>query len=264
MAQEQDITFITEDIPPITSFIQAGRSLRLSYAARKEAKYINDILLNNIANPGEFVDPTSFDEKHWETLRASWKQEANVRYPDEGDYRVWIIDPQTGNAVPLGEMVEFIGGDIRETPGGQPCTEYTLDLSGAVVDDPLTFVVGISYEDCFLKPQQMMGTIEELDGLTICVGRGLPYTNLGVFVLGSACDLTYKECAEYFWNLEAYPPLDPVTINYIDCEGVPVSISTTVGSALSNYCGQKDSFTVSIGPIVYVQTCSGGIPETYL
>ena len=31
MAQEQDITFITEDIPGATSFIQSGRSLRFSF-----------------------------------------------------------------------------------------------------------------------------------------------------------------------------------------------------------------------------------------
>lgn len=264
MAQEQDITFITEDIPPITSFIQAGRSLRLSYVARQEAKYINDILISNVNNPTKQIDPTKITPEFWENIRKTWKSEALIKYPDDGDYKVWIIDPQTNTPVPLGEMVEFIGGDVRETPGGQPCVEYTLDLSAVVIPDPSTFIVAISYEDCFLKPQKVSGTALEMAGFSICVGRGIPYASEGVFVLGSACDLTYKECAEYFWNLEAYPPLDPVTINYIDCEGVPVSISTTVGSALSNYCGQKDSFTVSIGPIVYVQTCSGGIPETYL
>jgi hypothetical protein len=261
MAQEQDITFITEDIPGANSFVQSGRSLRLSYAARKEAKYINDILLNNIANPGEFVDPTSFDEKYWGTLRASWKQEANVRYPDEGDYRVWIIDPQTGNAVPLGEMVEFMGGDIRETPGGQPCTEYTLDLSGVVVDDPLTFVVEISYEDCFLKPQQIVGIIEGLDGLTICVGRGLPYTNLGGFVAGVVCDLNFgnPECSEYTWDLTGLPPGDLVTLEYRACgSGIDEELEDTprnLGNIVS-FCAQNGSPTAVSGVISYVGVCS--------
>lgn len=264
MAQEQDITFITEDIPGATSFIQSGRSLRLSYAARQEAKYINEAIMANIAVPGSAIDPTTIDAKTWESMRAGWKKDAEVKYPEEGDYKVWIIDPNTGLPAPLGEVVEFIGGDVRETPGGGSCKEYTLDLSGAGIVDPLTTNVYVTYEDCFLKTQNISDTAANLSGLEICVGRGTPTTNLGVFVEGALCDLTYKACMEYFWNLEALGPTDPVTIDYIDCDGAPVSISTTAGSALSNYCGEKDSFVVSAGTLVLSQTCTGGIPETYL
>lgn len=264
MAQEQDLTFITDDIPEATSFIQSGRSLRLSYVARQEAKYINDAIIANIAVPGSAIDPNTIDAKTWESLRAEWKINAEVKYPDEGDYKVWLVDPNTNLPVVIGELVEFISGDVRETTGGSSCKEYTLDLSGAGIVDPLTTNVYISYEDCSLQVQSISDTAANLSGLEICVGRGIPTTNLGVFVEGAICDLTYKQCTQYFWNLEAYGPTDPVTIDYIDCEGVPVSISTTAGSALSDYCGLKDSFVVSVGPLILVETCNGGTPVVYL
>jgi hypothetical protein len=109
MAQEQDLTFITEDIPAATSFIQSGKSLRLSYMGRAEAKTITDMLL-------EEEDPNTIDEKTWTSLRSAWKKEAEILYPDEGDYKVWLVDEDGETPIPLGQRVEFIGG-IRENPG---------------------------------------------------------------------------------------------------------------------------------------------------
>lgn len=109
MAQEQDFTFITEDIPPATSFIQSGKSLRLSFVGRQEAALITEMLKKG-------NDPNKIDEKDWEKRRKNWKREAESVYPDEGDYKVWLIDPETKKPIPLGEKVEFIGG-FRENEG---------------------------------------------------------------------------------------------------------------------------------------------------
>lgn len=109
MAQEQDLTFITGDIPSATSFIQSGKSLRRSYVGREEAKFITNILL-------EDGDPNLIDKKTWEENRENWKKEAEIKYPDEGDYKIWMIDIETNLPIPLGEKVEFIGG-IRENKG---------------------------------------------------------------------------------------------------------------------------------------------------
>jgi hypothetical protein len=109
MAQEQDLTFITEDIPPATSFIQSGRNLRLSYIGRVEAGLITNMLIKE-------EDPNSIDAKTWASLRDAWKREAEILYPDEGDYKVWLVDEDGETPVPLGQRVEFIGG-IRENPG---------------------------------------------------------------------------------------------------------------------------------------------------
>lgn len=111
MAQEQQITFITEDIAPATSFIQSGRSLRLSYVARQKSSYITTLLIEDV------IDPLSISEKEWEDLESVWKKEAEIKYPDEGGYKVWLIDLETNLPVPLGEVVEFIGGDVRENKG---------------------------------------------------------------------------------------------------------------------------------------------------
>jgi hypothetical protein len=176
-----------------------------------------------------------------------------------------VYDPITELPIPLGEDVTFIGGDVRENVGGQPCIVYNWDLSGVVVDDPSVDVMTVTFTDCFNTPQTLTKTVLDWgSNYEICAGNPNIVVTGGVITPGAFCDLTFKQCTEYFWNLEAYPPLDPVTIDYIDCEGVPVSISTTAGSALSNYCGQKDSFVVSVPPLILLQTCSGGIPETYL
>lgn len=109
MAQERDLTFITENIPPATSFIQSGKSLRAAYAGRKEAKYIVDAIQKG-------QDPTTIDPKNWATVRDGWKEEANKIYPDEGDYKVWLVAENGTTPVPIGSRVEFIGG-IRENAG---------------------------------------------------------------------------------------------------------------------------------------------------
>lgn len=109
MAQEQDLTFITEDIPPATSFFQSGRGLRLSYMGRQEALYITEAI-------GKEEDPNEITEEEWLILRESWKKEAEVTYPDEGIYKVWLIDPVSKLPIPIGSIVEYIG-DKRESKG---------------------------------------------------------------------------------------------------------------------------------------------------
>ena len=125
MAQEQDLTFITENIPPATSFIQSGKSLRLSHVGRQEATLITEMLKRG-------DDPNKINEKDWEKRRESWKREAQIIYPDEGDYKVWLVDPETKKPIPLGEKVEFIGGfrenKGKDNPNPEP-SEMQLNIS---------------------------------------------------------------------------------------------------------------------------------------
>lgn len=191
MAQEQDITFITEDIPSATSFIQSGKSLRLSYAARQEAKYVNKAVVAEMAKtttPGPALTSVNIDTKTLESLKAQWKKEAEIKYPDEGDYKVWIVDPNTGAPVALGEVVEFLGGDVRQTPGILPCAEYQLDLSEANIPDPKTTIVEVNYTDCKIQQVEISNTADKMEGLIICVGQErTPYTSAGVFVKIGPC-----------------------------------------------------------------------------
>ena len=261
MAQEQDITFITEDIPGATSFIQSGRSLRLSYVARQEAKYINDAVMANIAIPGSAVDPTTIDAKTWESLRAVWKKDAEIKYPDEGDYKVWIVDPNTKLPVPLGEVVEFIGGDVRETPGILPCVEYQLDLSGAGITDPSTTVVEVSYTNCRIQQVNLSDTADNIDNITICVGQGrIPYTSAGIFVEIGPCDVNFglPVCEEYTWDLTGLPLNDVVTLEFKNCAGINEKIEGTPRDLelIVNFCAQSGTATSTVGVITYVGVCS--------
>lgn len=261
MAQEQDITFITEDIPGATSFIQSGKSLRLYYAARQEAKYINEAVMANIAVPGSAVDPTTIDTKTWKSLRAGWKKDAEIKYPDEGDYKVWIVDPNTGAPAPLGEVVEFIGGDVRENPGILPCVEYQLDLSGAGIADPSTTTVEISYTDCRIQQVEMSDTADNIDGIAICVGQGrTPHTSAGVFTQIGPCDVNFglPVCEEYTWDLTGLPLDDLFTLGFKNCAGIDEKIEDTPRKlgVIVNFCAQSGTATSTVGVITYVGVCS--------
>ena len=261
MAQEQDITFITEDIPGATSFIQSGRSLRLNYAARQEAKYINEAVMANIAVPGSAIDPTTINAKIWKSLRAEWKKEAEIKYPDEGDYKVWIVDPNTGAPAPLGEVVEFIGGDVRQTPGILPCVEYTLDLSKSDITDPSTSIVEVNYTDCKIQQVKISDTANNMDGITICVGQGrTPYTSAGIFVEIGPCnvDSNILACEEYVWNLGKLPLDNFVLLTFKNCAGADEEIIGTPKNlgTIINFCAQKDTPTSTVGVITSVGPCS--------
>lgn len=253
MSNQTIPTFIPEDIAPTTAFTQSGKSLRISYVLREESKYIANILLDRQANP---LDPTidieNYDEKTWEIFRNIWRAEAEIKYPDEGDYVVQIVDPDTGLPVPLGEMVTFVGGDIREVSGGQPCIEYTWDLSLV----PGTFNATLTYTDCFNVLQTSTKTVADWGpSYQICAGNPDIIVTIGTITPGIQCGLTYKQCTQYFWDLTGVPPLDIVTIDYVDCDQVVVSLTSTATAAVRAICGERDSFTVTAGVIVLLETC---------
>lgn len=251
-------TFLADDGPPPTSSIQSGKELRLGYALRQESVYVTTILMDREANPG---DPTiefeNYDEKTWEILRDEWKKEAEGIYPEEGDYIVYLVD-DTGTPVTTGSLVEYVGGTSPNNPGAFPCTEYIWDLTGvAPGPDPYNPTIAIIvYRDCYNVEQTISDTIANI-GLTtyFCMGQLPSVLNMGVLTEVGPCDLTYKQCTQYFWDLTGVPLLDIVTIDYIDCDQLPVSLTSTAAAAIKINCGERDSFTVTAGFIVLQQTC---------
>ena len=265
-------TFLADDGPVPTSYIQTGKELRLGYALRKESLFITTILMDRQANPGDPTDEfENYDDKTWQSIREGWKREAEAAYPLDGDYIVHLID-DTGAPVPTGSLTEYMGGTSPITAGASPCIEYTWDLTGVTPGpdplnpiNPLITLAILTYRDCYNVEQKISQTIDSLGaGVNVCMIQGSSTVSIGTLVEVGPCDLNYKQCTQYFWNLEAYGASDPVTIDYIDCDGVPVSISTTAGSALSDYCGQRDSFVVSVPPLILVETCNGGTPPVIL
>jgi hypothetical protein len=253
MAEDNSVSFITEDVPPSPNFIQSGKSLRLCYVNREESKFITETLISNAeAEPGEEFDFAKLPLSFWENSRETWRQEAVLKYPDEGDYLVWIVDPITGDPVPLGEVVEFIGG-IRDNTGSQECVTYVLDLTG--VDSET--VILISYEDCFIQAQNVEGSVAELDGLEICVGRGIPVVNEGVFNEGAVCNTYMDVCAEYTFDFTGVPPFTVVTLEFTDCDNLPVSIEGAIERFIEDesYCMKIESGTITQGELVLGDIC---------
>lgn len=261
MAEERDFTFIFDDIPPARNFIQSGESLRLSYMAKAEAQYINKILMDNIAFPLTPIDPTTISTKTWEDLRVLWRREAEIKYPDEGDYLVWLVDPITDVPVTIGDVFEFIGGEVRENPGILPCNEYTLDLSGEVIPDPTTFNINIKYIDCRLQQVEVNDTADNLGAYSICVGQDkVPYTSAGVFNLVTSCDVSYglPTCEEYVWDLTGLPVNNVVIITFTSCSLIPDKIEGTpadLGVSVS-FCAVPGTIVNLVGVVSYVGICS--------
>jgi hypothetical protein len=258
MSQEYEyppnVTFISEDIPPATSFMQSGKSLRASHAARLEAKFITDMLIE-----GE-EDPNNIKEEQWQELRSEWKKEAELKFPDQGDYKIWLLDPETNEPVPIGEMVEFVGGAVRENPGILPCKEYELNLSGVVIPNPNTFIINISYTDCTITQVTISDTAAKLEDLTICVGQAtIPVTSAGVFTEIGPCVVGGDEggglpCEQYSWNLSGVPSNNIVSVGFTNCagnsekiEGKPAELGTLV-----NFCAVKDTAFSNSGTINYI------------
>jgi hypothetical protein len=259
MPDKSTPTFIAEEIPFSTATTVSGASLRLGYVFRAESKYIGDIFLARIANPADpTIDIENFDERTWENLRSVWRREAEIKFPDEGDYVMQMYDLDTDSPILLGEEVTFIGGDIREVPGGQGCIEYNWDLSGIVVVDPSINVMTISYTDCFNNPQTITKTVDAWGpNYEICANNPNPNISIsgGVITPGAFCDLTFKMCTRYFLDLTGLPSLDPVSVGYIDCNGVSTGIVSTVGSIPRYYCAQIDTITASVGTLVFEGSC---------
>lgn len=258
MSQEYEyppnFTYIKEDIPPATSFMQSGKSLRASHAARLETKFITDMLIK-----GE-EDPNNIKKEQWQELRSEWKKEAELKFPDQGDYKIWLLDPETNEPVPIGEMVEFVGGDARENPGILPCKEYALDLSGEIIPDPNTFIMAVSYTDCSIAQVTITDTAKNLEDLIICVGQAtIPVTSAGVFTEVGPCVIGGDEeedlpCEEHIWDLTGVSLNQGVSLEFTNCdenngkiEGKPAELGTLV-----SFCAKKDTaFSVS-GTIIYV------------
>ena len=253
-------TFIPEEIPPATAFTQSGESLRVSYVIRKQAKYIGEILIERQENPGApTIDIENYSEETWVDLRSVWRKEAEIKYPDQGDYVVQIVDPETGLPVPLGEMVTFVGGDIREVIGSQPCIEYTWDLS--LVDPSVDFLT-ITYRDCFNNVQTLTKTLAAWGlSYTFCsINPDIVITG-GFIVTGDICYLTpAQQCIEYFLDLTGVPAKEKVDINFIDCDGVPTYITGAAGEIQTSFCANINTVTASAGIIEVVQVCVGGVP----
>jgi hypothetical protein len=265
-------TFLADDGPLPTSFIQTGKELRLGYALRKESLFITTILIDRQANPGDPTDEfENYSDKTWQSIREGWKREAEAAYPLDGDYIVHLID-DTGAPVPTGSLVEYIGATSPITEGASPCIEYTWDLTGVTPGpdplkpiDPLTTFATLTYRDCYNVEQNISELIVDLGtGLNVCMLQGSSVMSIGTLVEIAPCDLNYKQCTLYFLDLAGVPPMDPVVVNFVDCDGLGTGISGSAGTIQTYFCAERDAITTSVGTLVLQETCNGGTPPIIL
>jgi len=174
-----DVTFIDDEhIEPTDSFIQSGVSLRESYVLRKKVVQYRDWV--NTA-----IDPNSISKEDMDDLFSVWKKEAEIKYPDEGDYKVFAVVDNV--PVPLGEVVEFIGGDFRGNPGqaNTPCLEYLWDLSA----EANGINCKIDFTNCRTKVDKIQGDSTDLKpNQTVC-SLSIPVATIGVVTLVGPCTL---------------------------------------------------------------------------
>jgi hypothetical protein len=246
-----NFTFIPEEIPPATSFIQSSVGLRSSFVIRQQALLITDMIIKG----GK--DPNDITEQQWEEYKAEWKKEAEIKYPDIGDYKIWLVDPETKEPVPIGEVVEFIGGAVRDNPGILPCIEYFLELSGEIIPDPDTFIVTVNYTDCTITQVTISDTAAKLQNLSICVGQATtPITSAGEFIEVAPCYLPgdLPACEQYSWDLTGVPLNSIVSLGFTNCEGNSEKIEGKPAElgTLVNFCAVKDSPVTFSGVINYI------------
>ena len=98
-----------------TYMVLSGDYLRKLHISKKYGTQV----VNWVA---EGTDPLCVPEQDMKDLLDTWTREAELMYPDEGDYRVRLIDEE-GNRLPIGSVVEFI---IEELEVGVETCETTV------------------------------------------------------------------------------------------------------------------------------------------
>ena len=85
-------------IPVYTIF--SGDTLRKLYISRQHTAQLNTWIAAGI-------EPSCVSATQVQNLLTDWKNDAMVLYPEEGDYRVRLLD-ENGVDIPIGDDVEFL------------------------------------------------------------------------------------------------------------------------------------------------------------
>ena len=89
------------DGPSIPTYMMlSGEDLRKLYISKKYSTQIVDWVADGI-------DPLCVPKESMQALIDTWRKEAEILYPGEGDHRVRLLDDE-GNRIPIGSDVEFI------------------------------------------------------------------------------------------------------------------------------------------------------------
>lgn len=168
------VTFITEPVTGRDYFIVSCNYLREAYVMKMTL--IEYETLKESGRP-----PHTLSEEERKNMYYQKVAEAQAMYPDQGDYKVFILDEE-GNPVPMGFVVEFISAPVREWQGVKNCKTVTVTFEG--VDIGETFVA--RYKDCFNREQFLTGFVRDLlPAVEFCTSE---YTiNVGVALVGADC-----------------------------------------------------------------------------
>ena len=120
------------------------------------------------------IDPNAVSPKDLADLKDAWRREAELLYPDKGDYKVRLLDEE-GDPVVIGSDVEFIGvGSSEGTP--TVCRLYELDLSGVSPAEGITY----SYLDCETRESlKFKGIVGDIIETEFCSVKGFFTSSVG-------------------------------------------------------------------------------------
>jgi hypothetical protein len=162
--------------------ILSGVYLRQLYILRKRETQIVDWVAAEI-------DPTCVPNTEMELLISTWRAEAELLYPREGDYRV-RIKGEGGVDIPTGDDVTFV---IERDTFVDPCEvivvppdciQYSWDITGSSPGDFLT----LEYTNCAGVVTLLQDYSENLDLENfVCALEGTVSAEVGVITVSGPC-----------------------------------------------------------------------------
>ena len=151
------------DVPPPTRFTCHSSELKGAFANKLRMDFLN------FKGQDYFVNACSPAEE--QTWLAAWKDQADIRYAQEGDYSIDLI---TGEET-------FI--DLTIPIPTINCDKYSWDISEIMEGTPLT----ITYLDCECNVQTITGDTGSISNPFIVCSQDIPSVNLGVISYVESC-----------------------------------------------------------------------------
>lgn len=151
------------DIPPATHLIYHSSQLKTAYIDRQRMDFLN--------YHGQDYFAKQCDSKEEEVWNRRWKDQADRRYPEDGDY---LVEVATG-------IESFI--DLQNAAPVNTCSTFLWVKEG--LDKRMT--VSIVYTDCKCEIQKIEAKVEALEEpLKICAFN-TPSVSNGVIVYLRPC-----------------------------------------------------------------------------
>jgi hypothetical protein len=159
---EMNVRFLV-DVPPPTFFVSHSSELKIAYYNQLRTEFLN------FKGQDYFTLECNITEQ--ETWEAAWRDQADIRYAIEGDYR---IDAITGEETLI---------DLNVIAPVRTCDRYSWDLTGLAGETLVTLV----YNDCNCEVQTVEDIVSNLANPYVFCSFDLPTVTAGVLTYVEPC-----------------------------------------------------------------------------